>query len=215
MTLDTMPSSADLRRMAIDRQKARFGRIIDPILVDPRDLDGKVDTGSRAIAFHGRQVVEPDHDLADARMVDFVVARQTDPSMSAVIYARREGNKLWLEIETPPRTKKNHTTLGIRQSKAYKRYEQEIAGAIAAVKRALALPLPDREYNIAVTYVVDRWGEKADRPGLDNALFDALQNAGVISNDWWFRTMNGSPRPVIGDPRPRVEISITPLPDEG
>jgi Holliday junction resolvase RusA-like endonuclease len=62
-------------------------------------------------------------------------------------------------------------------------------------------------------YFVDRYGEKADLTGLNQGLFDVLQDAGVITNDWQFRTSDGT-RIVFGDEHPRVEITITNLPQE-
>lgn len=126
--------------------------------------------------------------------------------------AVRDGNRLELVLGLAPRTKKNSTTLGIRQSPHYRKYRDTIISLITAVKAQLALPLPPRPatYNIAAVYYVDRWGERADRPGLDQGLYDALENAGVIENDWQFRTSDGT-RIVVGDPDPRVEIIITPI----
>jgi hypothetical protein len=74
----------------------------------------------------------------------------------------------------------------------------------------LRLPLPDQPYNIRVIYHVDRRGESADKVGLDQGLYDALENSGVVTNDWFFRTDDGS-RVVFGSEKPRVEIVITPL----
>jgi Holliday junction resolvase RusA-like endonuclease len=124
---------------------------------------------------------------------------------------RRAGDVFYLQLLLPPRTKKNGTTLGIKQSKAYRGYRDAIIAALPELARAsLGLPLPEREYNIAATYYVDRRGERADKVGLDQGLYDALENAGVVTNDWQFRTADGT-RIVFGDPRPRVEITITPL----
>jgi hypothetical protein len=55
-----------------------------------------------------------------------------------------------------------------------------------------------------------RKGEQADLVGLLQGLADALENAGVVSNDRWFRAFDGS-RMIAGDPRPRVELEIRPL----
>lgn len=172
-----------------------------------------VHTGSRAVAL--KKIVRDAGGL-------YTIGAQPDAGFSAPIRARQEGHSLWLEIETPPRTKKNGRAgafFGAGGGTAYKKYRSEIAGAIAALKGALELPLPspmprDRSigYNIAIRYYVDGYGRNADRPGLDQALFDALVYAGVVNDDWYLRSTEGTPPPIGGDDRPRVELVITPLP---
>jgi len=49
---------------------------------------------------------------------------------------------------------------------------------------------------------------KADASNLYEAPQDALQKAGIVSNDYWIRSHNGSDR--LSDPaKPRVEITLT------
>lgn len=129
---------------------------------------------------------------------------------SMLVVSHRDGDRLALTLTGPPRTKKNGTTLGIKQTPAYRRYRDAIIAAIAPLRTTLGLPLPEAEYNIAAIYYVDRRGERADKVGLDQGLYDALENAGVITNDWQFRTADGT-RIVFDDPQPRVELTITPL----
>jgi hypothetical protein len=140
-------------------------------------------------------------------------AEQNDPALSVQIRARRAGDALWMEIVTPPRTKKNSAeTLGSGKSKPYKRYLADVVEAIAEVKSALQLPLPERRplgYNLCAHFYVDLRGETADRVGLEQGLYDALENAGVVPNDWLFRQGDGS-RVIVGD-RPRVALWITPI----
>ncbi len=128
---------------------------------------------------------------------------------------RRDGDTLHAEFQTPPRTKKNSTMLGIIQSAAYRRYAGIIADCVAAARDEFRtdrvhLPLPDQPYNLEAVFYVDSHGKTADLFGLLQAIADAIQDAGVLSNDWYFRTSDGS-RVVFDDPRPRVEIIITPL----
>ena len=114
-------------------------------------------------------------------------------------------------LATAPRTKKGHTTLGIVQSAAYRRYRDDIVDAIAPVAFVYGKPLlPDRHYNCAAVFYVDKRGERADYNGLNQGLHDALENAGVVSDDWYFRTCDGT-RIVFGDELPRVEVTITPI----
>lgn len=143
-----------------------------------------------------------------------IVAEQTDLARSVQIKARRSGDALWMEIGAVPRTKKNSAeTLGSSKSKPYKRYLAELLEAIAEVRDVLLLPLPDRRplgYNLCAHFHVDLRGEAADRPGLEQGLNDALQEAGVVANDWLFRQADGT-RVILGSPRPRVALWITPI----
>lgn len=135
-----------------------------------------------------------------------------DCVMGDVLFARRWGEALYLTFLFPPRSKKNHTTLGIRQAPAYRMYRDAIKRVMQPALVQLGLPLAPKPttYNIKAIYYVDRWGERADKCGLDQGLYDALQGAGVVVDDWQFRTDDGT-RIVIGDPRPRVEVMITPI----
>lgn len=140
-------------------------------------------------------------------------AEQNDPAASVPIRGRRAGDSLWLEIVIVPRTKKNSgQTLGSSKSKAYKKYLKDLLEALAEVKTPLQLPLPDRRplgYNLSAHFYVDGHGESADRVGLEQGLNDALQEAGVVSDDWVFRQGDGTR--VIACGRPRVALWITPI----
>jgi hypothetical protein len=142
-----------------------------------------------------------------------LAAEQNDPALSVQIRARRAGDVLWMEIVTPPRTKKNSAeTLGSGKSKPYKRYLADVVEAIAEVRSALRLPLPERRplgYNLCSHFYVDLRGETADRVGLEQGLYDALEPGGVVTNDWLFRQGDGT-RVIIGE-RPRVALWITPI----
>jgi Holliday junction resolvase RusA-like endonuclease len=145
-------------------------------------------------------------------VVDVVTDRRI-VMLGNALTATRDGNQLTMRLVVAPRTKKNHgRAFGIKQSEAYTRYRDWIVRAMESVKAQLALPLPARPYNIAVTYYVDRAGTNADKCGLDQGLYDALQNAGVVDDDYWFRTDDGT-RIIADDPEPRIELTITPLPD--
>jgi Holliday junction resolvase RusA-like endonuclease len=185
-SLDPHPSPAELAR----KYQERTGKTLAP--------SSKVSIRIGEISIdHGRGELTVVQEVSTFRLGD-------------VLEATRRFDVLELVLRFAPRTKKNGTTLGIKQSKAYRRYEQQIVNAIAPAKAVLGLPLPDRAYRIAVSYYVDRAGKRADRPGLDQGLFDALENAGVVSNDWWFRNTDGT-QIVFDDPTPRVEIRISPI----
>lgn len=162
---------------------------------------------------HMRALSDPPVMLAPAPFEGVVSAEQTDLGISQAVRARRSGDALWMEIASAPRTKKNSAeTLGSQKSPQYKRYLAELLEAIAQVRDALKLPLPDRSplgYNCKAHFYVDRFGERADRVGLEQGLYDALQAARVISDDWQFRTGDGTR--VIHNSRARVEFWITPI----
>jgi Holliday junction resolvase RusA-like endonuclease len=122
------------------------------------------------------------------------------------------GGGLHLLLPIPPRSKKNHTTLGIKQAPAYRAYRDFIIAMLAPLLGPLGLPLHPMPYNIAALYYVDVKGKRADLVGLHQGLFDALENADVISDDLWFYTTDGS-RVIRDDPNPRVDVTITPLDD--
>jgi hypothetical protein len=128
----------------------------------------------------------------------------------------RLGDRLRLVLNIAPRTKKNGRKGGfggIKQGPAYRAYRDAIVAALEPLRTAQTIPLPDQPYNIAVTYYVDSHGKTADKCGLDQGLYDALENAGVVTNDWQFRTDDGT-RIIAGDPFPRVELIITPIREE-
>lgn len=124
----------------------------------------------------------------------------------------RDGG-LSLTLLFPPRTKKNHGRGVAKQSTPFVRFRWLVLDGLAPIVARLGLPLPDGEFNLAAVYFVDRPGERADLVGLHQALCDVLENAGVVRNDWQFRTLDGS-RVVVGDPAPRVELTITPIESE-
>lgn len=130
----------------------------------------------------------------------------------------REGDHMAMMFQLPPRTKKNSTFLGIRQSPGYVRYRDSIVLAVREANdefrqdHGLGLPLPVMPYNLAATFHVDWRGESADLINLLQGLADALENAGVVTNDNQFRRVDGSVI-VIGSDTPRVELVISPIED--
>jgi hypothetical protein len=103
-----------------------------------------------------------------------------------------------------------------------KRYLERLACSLRADWYSVfRVPLPKGVFlNAAiVTYLPD--GKRKDADNLYAAPGDALQtcrpkckegcrkHAGIITDDWWIRTHNGSDR-LIDKARPRVEITLTP-----
>ena len=139
------------------------------------------------------------------------VTAPVDGCARPIAAKRLEDGGLWLSIPVPPRTKKNHgRAFGIRQSRGYVRYRDYLVSAMKPLLSSLDLPLAARPYNLCARYYVDPKGKTADLFGLHQGLADALQNAEVICNDWYFRTADGS-AVIPDDPHPRVEVIITPL----
>jgi len=156
--------------------------------------------------------VEPHGISVPATTTVKVYGRRTFSSNGVLThYARDIRGGLSLTLKTAPRTKKNSQAwLGV-QSPAYRRYRDDIIAALVPLRMAYGEPiLPDREYNCAATFYVDKKGEQSDFNGLNQGLHDALENAGVIGDDWYFRTCDGT-RIVFGDELPRVDVLITPL----
>lgn len=105
-----------------------------------------------------------------------------------------------------PRTKKNHKQSHWEESPGYVHWRNGVVQALTHKRQ-----LPDRPYNLEVRFYVDRSGEQADLVGLLQGFADALENAGTVSNDQWFRGFDGS-RKIHGQAEnPRVEFRISPL----
>lgn len=188
--LDPMPSPAELLRIRDERLARR------PDLQYLRASVARVSTSSEVAK------------AATPRTPAKCKARPREVSTPAT--AERNGDTLRLVLHVAPRTKKNGKQHYTRQSPAYVKFRDRVLELLAPIVTALQLPLPEQHYNIAAVYYVDRAGEQADKVGLDQGLYDVLENADVIGDDWFFRTADGT-RVVVGDPSPRVELVITPL----
>lgn len=131
-------------------------------------------------------------------------------------HAWRFDTGLQLMLPVAPRTKKNGGKGGfggIKQRPAYRAFRDQVVRMLEPLKDELKLPLPKAQYNIAAVFYVDVPGQRADKCGLDQGLYDALEDAGVVTDDWQFRTADGT-RIVFFDPRPRVELTITLIPSQ-
>lgn len=149
------------------------------------------------------------HRVADSKTIAHVSG---DGFALCHAHFHREFDTLFAVFSLPPRTKKNSLRWFGRQSIAYTRYRDAIIQAVVGPRVELALPLPDQPFNLKAIFYVDSSGEQADLFGLLQGIADALENAHVVSNDWYFRTTDGS-RIITGDERPRVEVTITPIED--
>lgn len=107
-------------------------------------------------------------------------------------------------IHGAPRSKKNHKVSHWEESPGYVHWRNGVVQALTHKRQ-----LPDQPYNLEARFYVDKSGEQADLVGLLQGFADALENAGTVSNDQWFRGFDGS-RKVHGQ-TPRVEFRISPL----
>jgi Holliday junction resolvase RusA-like endonuclease len=148
--------------------------------------------------------------LMSARGLETPVVTKVIGPVETSVRAIRWIDGMRATIAAAPRTKKNSKRHYALQSAAYVVYRDRIINGFLPLLAGLELPLPDRDYNLRATFFVDRKGEQADLVGLLQGLADALENAGVVSNDRWFRAFDGS-RMIAGDPAPRVELEIRPL----
>ena len=122
--------------------------------------------------------------------------------------AVRDGLRLELRILLAARTKKNSTTLGVRQSAGYRRFRNWVIAQLAPHRAALGLPMPEFRYNLAAVFFTEN--DQADTGGLLQGLTDALQDAGVVTNDRQCWTFNGTDQHF--DPMlPRIELALTPI----
>lgn len=189
-------------RASVERARADMGPSLRDMMPRCGGLVRAYDSGRRLVAMVPVQRGYTAPDLVHATTVDFE---------EALGIRERGSDALSLTLIATPRTKKTGTTLGIKQKAAYRFYRDCIIAQVEPMKVHLQLPLPDQPYNCRAVYYVDKRGERADYNGLNQGLHDALQNAGVVSDDWHFRTCDGT-RIVFGDDRPRVEVHITPIP---
>jgi hypothetical protein len=139
-------------------------------------------------------------------------ARMMQPiTVGDPIVATRNGDALELILRTPPRTKKNHGATVVTASVAYSRFLLRAGELFTVEMRArLGLPLPATWYNCAALFHVDN--EKADTVGLMQGLADVLEALGVVVNDRWIRTWDGTDQCTDRD-RPRVELRLVPKGD--
>lgn len=128
-----------------------------------------------------------------------------------------------LVVPGVPATKKNHSKLvhskkhGGRlvpvPSDWYMDFQQRTRAAWLTRKPSERRVLPDQLYNVqALIFLPVRFASRqyGDASGYYDAVGDALEAAGVISNDKWIESWDGSHR-FFDDRNPRVELIITPL----
>ena len=112
-----------------------------------------------------------------------------------------------------PRTKKNSQrilkkrdgTPFIAQSERHNAWSNQ---AIITPRPGL---LPDIPWNCAA--LIYRDANRGDAVGYQQAIADLLEKAGVLSNDKWIVTWDGT-RMRKDAKRPRIEVTLTPAPED-
>jgi len=139
---------------------------------------------------------------------------------SGAAFTLRPGESIKFTLPVTPRTKKNsrvHAKVRGRTvplpSDAYREMERQIAawcftqlGWIARLSYTLAQPL-----NCAAIFYRD--ANRGDAVGYYQALADALEAAGIVSDDKWITQWDGS-RLAKDATRPRIEVTLTALDGE-
>lgn len=147
-------------------------------------------------------------------------ARHPIPRVRPIPTARitRDGDRLAIELAVVPRTKKTSQTIAwrtirgqrspfIRQSAPARGFAQDVKVAIAPLLVAYKLPLPARRYALSCCFFTDN--QNSDTVGLVQALQDALQNAGVVTNDRQFAVIEQACQ-VYDREHPRIRCTISP-----
>lgn len=123
----------------------------------------------------------------------------------------------------PARTKKNPRSGGLWLSTPG--YKKWCAIVVEALSRAHFTPkfgagdpkaapyytFPDVPLNLKAIFYVDAKGLHSDLVGLLQGFCDALEDAGIVSDDKWFLGFDGSRKLTFDTVNPRVEFWITPL----
>lgn len=104
------------------------------------------------------------------------------------------------------RSKKNHKQNYGNQSEGYKHWQRGIVRCLVGRPQ-----LADQKYNLNAQFYVDSKGVPADLAGLIQGFIDALEDAGMVSDDHLFGGFDGSRKHDDQTDRPRVEFAITPL----
>lgn len=179
----------------------------------------------------GAQVAAAVHARASRAVEQMAASRARMPG-DARTGARphSEPQPVTLTIPGPPRTKKNSNRTIYRQQRGETRkfvvpseaavdYAARVRAAVLALPVAArrAFPIPKATpVHVCARFYVDRAGEAGDLHGYQQALADALAPhdrtalGRVLADDWQIVSWDGTRR-IAGDPRPRTEVTLTPL----
>ena len=140
---------------------------------------------------------------------------------SGAAFTLRPGESITFVLPVTPRTKKNHGSVikrGERKfhipSEAYTTMESQVVEWVRQnVKPGVASTLYacqpiTQPLNCAATFYRD--ANRGDAVGYYQGLADALESAGVLSDDKWITQWDGS-RMRKDAKRPRIEVTLTAL----
>ena len=123
----------------------------------------------------------------------------------------RVGDCIAGSVLIAPRTKKNSTELGIRQSVGYRKYKAATLAPIREAVEQIGSLQAEVQYNVCAHFFPDSAGNRGDSNNYYAALADILENAGLIPNDHQFCRWWGSDVFVDHGTTPRTEFVITPI----
>lgn len=144
-------------------------------------------------------------------------AKRTKPVEGAAV---EPGMVLAFTLEGPPRSKKNSPQLipgakfpRVLPSKAYRRWHAEqrvkFDAELRAMQDAGRVPI-GRPVQLKAVFYRDRNGA-GDLTNFEAGLEDFLQDVGVLVNDRFVRSKDGS-RLEVDRARPRIEVTLEVLP---
>lgn len=112
----------------------------------------------------------------------------------------------------PPRTKKTHNRVVFRNGKPKVLPSAAWCAWLDALRETGQLPppepLPDLPYQCRATFWRD--ADRGDLVGYQQGLADVLEGGGVISNDKWIQSWDGT-RLLVDRACPRVEVELVPM----
>lgn len=124
---------------------------------------------------------------------------------------------LRLVVPGPPRTKKNHGRLikvggqpRMLPSKPWSDWCKRVAPALERAMKAAGVPPISQPCNCSATFF--REVATGDAVGFYQGLADVLEHGGVVANDRFIVSWDGS-RLAKDRDRPRVEVTLTMLED--
>ena len=138
------------------------------------------------------------------------------PPKPAPAFTLQPGESITFVLSVVPRTKKNSRTHVRKRAKtgnmitvplpsdAYREMEKQICGW--AVVRGIALAYLAQPLNCCAIFYREK--NIGDAVGYYQGLADALESAGVVSDDKWIKRWWGSDLAKDGK-RPRIEVTLT------
>lgn len=182
----------------------------------------KIETRALVLMLKDERIAEPAREKIRAELETrspkhLEPRKRTEPVTTADLEPVRcssdaPGDTVSLVLFGPPRTKKTSNRVVFRGGKPKVLPSAAWCAWLAALQRTRQLPfpapLPDRPYRCCAVFYRDRtWG---DLVGFQQGLADVLEKGGVVSNDRWIQSWDGTRLDV--DPAcPRVEIEILPV----